>query len=205
MGDLVVDTFLTLDGVMQAPGAPREDPEGGFRHGGWQVPHFDAPSGKAIGEGIERMDALLLGRKTYDIFAAYWPTAPQDHPIAAKLNAVPKYVASRTLRSAAWRNSTILQGDAAQAIAEVKRRHRETHVIGSGNLVQTLLRHGLADRFNLWLYPVTLGQGKRLFAEGTVPTAFRLERSQAFPNGAVLLTYRPVGKPTYGDATLTPP
>ncbi|HZA75228.1 MAG TPA: dihydrofolate reductase family protein [Acidimicrobiales bacterium] len=197
MGQLVVDMFVTLDGVMQAPGEPDEDRDGGFEHGGWQAPYFDEESGKRIGDHIARMDALLLGRKTYEIFAAYWPNAPD--PIGAKLNRVPKYVASRTLGAVEWNNSTLIEGDVADAVPRLKQDHGEVHVIGSGNLVKTLLQHGLIDVLNLWLYPILLGTGKRLFADGTIPTALRLTDSATFAGGAVLLTYERAGKPTYGN------
>jgi dihydrofolate reductase len=198
MGKLIVSEFVTLDGVMQAPGGPEEDTEGGFRHGGWQAPLFDQEAGELITRSIEGMDALLLGRKTYDIFAGYWPSAPAGR-IADTLNGVPKIVASRTRRKLAWSNSTQVLGDLPKEVARLKQAHGEVHVIGSGNLVQTLLREGLVDRFDLWVHPVLLGGGKRLFAEGTVPTRLRLTRSQVFPKGTVLLSYEPAGKPSYGD------
>jgi dihydrofolate reductase len=198
MGELVADIFLTLDGVMQAPGGPDDDIDSGFTHGGWQAPYLDEESGKVITEHITGMDALLLGRKTYEIFAGYWPTAPADNPIAVKLNAVPKYVASRTLDRVEWNNSTLLDGEIADEVTRIKDGYDETHIIGSGDLVQTLLREDLVDRFNLWVYPVLLGSGKRLFADGTIPTALRLVDSAAFGAGAVLLVYQRAGKPTYG-------
>jgi dihydrofolate reductase len=197
MGQLIVSEFVTLDGVMQAPGGPEEDTEGGFTHGGWQAPLIDEESGRLITGGIERMDALLLGRKTYDIFAAYWPKA--TGVIADKLNGVPKFVASRSRRKLEWNNSTLIQGDLSKEVAGIKQTHGEVHVIGSGDLVQTLLRHDLVDRFNLWVYPLVLGTGKRLFGEGTVPAGLRLAGSRAFPKGAVHLEYERVGKPKYGD------
>jgi len=199
MGQLVLDMFVTLDGVFQAPGEPGEDREGGFDHGGWQAPYLDEESGALIGEHLAGMDALLLGRKTYEIFAAYWPQAPDDLPIAQVLNAAPKYVASRTLGSVGWANSTLLDGDIAEAVGKVKGDHEEVHVIGSGDLTQTLLRHGLVDRINLWLYPIVLGTGKRLFPEGANPAAWRLAGSSTFPSGAVLLVYDLAGKPAYGN------
>jgi dihydrofolate reductase len=199
MGELVVGMFVSLDGVMQAPGEPGEDREGGFQHGGWQVPYLDEETGKVIAEQLATMDALLLGRKTYEIFAAYWPKAPADDPIAARLNGVPKYVASRTLDRVEWANSTLIEGEVADAVARLKQDHDQVHVTGSGDLVQTLLRHDLVDRLSLWIYPVLLGSGKRLFADGTIPTALRLVDSATFGNGVVALTYRRVGKPGYGD------
>jgi dihydrofolate reductase len=197
MGRLTVSEFVTLDGVLQAPGAPEEDAEGGFRHGGWQAPLIDAESGNVITRHIQQMDALLLGRKTYDIFAAYWPN--QRGAIADKLNGVPKFVASRSRRKLEWQRSTLLHGDVPERVARVKREHGEVHVIGSGELVQALLRHELVDRFDLWVYPLLLGTGKRLFADGTVPTGLRLAGSRAYPKGAIHLEYERAGKPTYGD------
>jgi dihydrofolate reductase len=203
MGMLVVNTFTSLDGVMQAPGMPEEDLEGGFDHGGWQVPYFDEESGQVMTEAIAAIDALLLGRKTYEIFAGYWPYAPADDPIAAKLNEAPKYVASRTLGAVAWNNSTLLKGDIADEVARLKETHDEIHTSGSGNLVQSLVKDELVDQYNVWVYPVLLGSGKRLFAEGTMPTALRLVESRTFGNGAVLLSYELTGKPEYGSTALS--
>jgi dihydrofolate reductase len=201
MGQLVVDMFVTLDGVLQGPGEPDEDRDNGFDHGGWQAPYLDDESGAVIGEHIAAMDALLLGRKTYDIFAGYWPKAPDEIPVAPLLNNAPKYVASRTLGQADmdWANSTVLEGDLADAVNRIKGVHDEIHVIGSGDLVQSLLRDELVDRINLWLYPVVLGTGKRLFPEGAAPAAFRLAGSTTFPSGGVLLVYESAGKPAYGN------
>jgi dihydrofolate reductase len=199
MGELVVNMFTSLDGVLQAPGAPDEDRDGGFEYGGWQAPYFDEESGKVIGENIAGLEALLLGRKTYEIFAAYWPGQPAENPIATRLNSAPKYVASRTLDAAGWTNSTLLQGDVAEAVARVTARFGRVDVIGSGNLVQTLMRNDLVDRLNLWMFPVLLGSGKRLFAEGTAPAALRLVESATFPKGSVHLIYERAGKPTFGS------
>lgn len=198
MGKLVVDMFTTLDGVVQAPGGPTEDTEGGFKHGGWQGPFFDEESGREMVKSFPKFDALLLGRKTYDIFAAYWPKQPKN-AFSEQLNTVTKYVASRKLKSVEWKNSNLIEGDVAKAIVSIKKKHKEVRVIGSANLVQTLLKHDLVDKFNLWLYPVVLGSGKRLFAEGTVAARFRLVESKSFPAGAVLLVYERAGKPTYVD------
>jgi dihydrofolate reductase len=203
MGKLVVNTFTSLDGVMQAPGMPEEDREGGFDHGGWQVPYFDEESGQVMAEGMATIDALLLGRKTYEIFAGYWPYAPADDPTAALLNSVPKYVASRTLNAVAWNNSTLLEGDLADEVARLKETYNEIHSAGSGNLVQSLMQQELIDQYNLWVYPVLLGNGKRLFGDGTIPTALRLVESRTFGNGAVLLSYEPTGKPEYGTTALS--
>jgi dihydrofolate reductase len=203
MGKLVVNTFTSLDGVMQAPGMPEEDREGGFDHGGWQVPYFDEESGEVMTETLAAFDAMLLGRKTYEIFAGYWPYAPADDPIAARLNEAPKYVASRTLDSVGWKNSTLLKDDLAGEVARLKEQHNEIHTSGSGNLVQSLMQQGLVDQYNLWVYPVLLGSGKRLFGDGTAPTALRLIKSRTFGNGAVLLSYEPTGKPEYGTTALS--
>jgi dihydrofolate reductase len=198
MGIISADLFITLDGVYQAPGSPDEDRDAGFEFGGWQGAYTDAESGAAISAGIERMDALLLGRNTYDIFAAYWPAKGQDFPIAAKLNAVPKFVVSRSLTDPAWAGTTAL-ADLAQVRA-LKDRSEEIHVIGSGQLVRSLLDADLVDRLNLFLYPLTLGAGKRLFPDGTgVPAAFRpAQPPRGFPMGATWLVYDRAGPPITG-------
>jgi dihydrofolate reductase len=199
MAKLVVGTFVTVDGVMQAPGGPDEDREGGFEHGGWLVPHFDDELGVFMDGLIGRSDALLLGRKTYEIFAGWWPNQPDDDPMAAKLNGVPKYVASRTLTSVDWANTTLLEGDAGDAVATLKDDlDGELHVSGSGNLVQTLLRSDLVDELLLIVFPVLLGTGKRLFGDGTIPTGLELVESRTTPAGVALQTYRRTGKPEYG-------
>ena len=198
MGILSVDLFITLDGVYQAPGGPDEDREGGFEFGGWQGAYFDEESGESIGAGINRMDALLLGRKTYDIFAGYWPNRGDDDPIAVTFNALPKFVVSRSVTDPAWEGTTALSnvGD----VAGLKDRFEDIHVIGSGALARSLLEADLVDRLNLLLYPITLGSGKRLFADGTgVPAAFRFAQPpQAFPKGAVSLAYERAGAPITG-------
>jgi dihydrofolate reductase len=200
MGKLVVTEFVTLDGVAQAPGGPDEDRDSGFTHGGWQAPLVDQESGDAMFERAKSMDALLLGRKTYEIFASYWPSAPEEIPFTGLLNGIPKYVASRTLTGPlAWQRSDLLAGDLAESITDVKARHDEVHVIGSLDLVQSLLRLGLVDRLNLWQYPLLLGSGKHVFADGTVPTALHLTDSVVYPNGTLQLTYETAGIPTYGD------
>jgi dihydrofolate reductase len=202
MGKLIVTEFVTLDGVAQAPGAPDEDPDGGFTFGGWQAPLIDDESGSAMFENAQSMDALLLGRKTYEIFAGYWPKAPEEIPFTKLLNDVPKYVASRSLTEPLpWSGSTVLQGELADAITELKARHREVHVIGSLDLVQSLLRAELVDQLSLWVYPVVLGTGKRVFEPGTTPTALTLERSVTWPGGTVNLVLSPTGRPSFGDMT----
>jgi dihydrofolate reductase len=200
MGKLIVTEFVTLDGVAQAPGGPDEDTESGFTHGGWQAPLHDEEAGTVLFEKARSMDALLLGRKTYEIFANYWPTAPAEIPFTDLLNGVPKYVASRTLAGPlAWEGSTLVAEDLAQGIASLKERHDEIHVIGSLNLLQSLLRFGLVDRLNLWMYPLLLGSGKQVFADGVVPTALRLTESNTYPSGTLQLVYETAGVPTYGD------
>jgi dihydrofolate reductase len=200
MGKLIVTEFVTLDGVAQAPGRPDEDPDSGFTHGGWQAPLLDQESGSVVFEQARSMDALLLGRRTYEIFAGYWPTAPEEIPFKSLLNGVPKYVASRTLADPLdWQGSTLVGESIAEGVTSLKERHDALHVIGSLNLVQSLLRFGLVDRLNLWLYPVLLGSGKQVFADGTVPTALRLIASVTYPNGMLQLTYDTAGTPTYGQ------
>jgi dihydrofolate reductase len=203
MGKLIVTEFVTLDGVAQAPGTPDEDRDGGFTHGGWQAPLLDEETGTAMFERASSMDALLLGRRTYEIFADYWPKAPEEIPFTGLLNGVPKYVVSRTLAEPlAWRGSTVVAGELVDRIARVKDRHDEVHVIGSLDLVQSLLRSGLVDRLDLWLYPLLLGSGKRVFAGGTVPTALRLTESVTYPSGALHLAYETAGEPTYGNLAI---
>jgi len=198
IGKLTVQMFVTLDGVVQAPGGPEEDREGSFPHGGWQFPFLDEGSGAVIMQGIERMDALLLGRKTYDIFADYWPKASAENPFTRKMNEVPKYVASRTLEKVDWNNARLIEGDLAKAVERVKADHLDALVIGSADLLQSLLAESLVDRFVLFVFPVILGSGKRLFPEGIDPTRFKLIESRAFESGSVLMTYESDGKPTYG-------
>jgi dihydrofolate reductase len=198
MGIISVDLFLTLDGVYQAPGGADEDREGGFAYGGWQGAFDDDESGEAIGAGIKRMDALLLGRKTYDIFASYWPLHGENW-IGAKFNAMPKFVVSRTLMDPTWEGTTVLR-DAATDVPALKTRFDEIHVIGSGHLTRSLLAGDLVDRLNLFLYPVTFGTGKRLFSDGTgVPAAFTLAQPpQGVPKGATWLVYERAGVPVTG-------
>lgn len=201
MRKLVVGTFLTLDGVMQAPGGPDEDREGGFEHGGWLVPFFDDRLLEIMSEWTARAGAFLLGRKTYEIFAASWPnsTDPADK-VATVLNSRPKFVVSRTLDRVDWNNSTLLRGDVADSVADLKAEDGgELQVHGSGKLIQTLLRHDLVDTLRLWQFPVVLGTGKRLFAEGTLPRSLRLVDTQMSTTGAVLHVYERVGDVKYGE------
>jgi dihydrofolate reductase len=201
MRKLVVGTFVTLDGVMQAPGGPNEDRDGGFRHGGWLVPYFDEKFLQIMTEWTTRAGAFLLGRKTYEIFAGAWPksTDPADQ-IATALNTRPKFVASRTLDAVAWNNSFLLKGDVAGEVAKLKAQDGgEIQVHGSGHLVQTLLQHDLVDTLRLWQFPVVIGTGKRLFGEGSVPARFRLVDTQAASTGAVLHVYERAGDLRYGE------
>ena len=200
MRKLVVGTFLTMDGVMQAPGRPDEDREGGFQHGGWLVPYYDEKFGDIMTEWTVRAGGFLLGRKTYEIFATYWPkvTDPAD-AIAKALNSRPKYVASRSLKRVEWNESSLLKGDVAKAVARLKAEPGgEIQVHGSGKLVQTLLKHDLVDTFRLWHFPLLLGGGKRLFGDGTIPVGFRLVETQTNTKGAVLKVYERAGKLEYG-------
>ena len=197
MRKLVVGTFVTMDGVMQAPGGPDEDREGGFAHGGWLVPYFDDQFATSMGEWTGRAGAYLLGRKTYEMFAASWPNSSDP---AEPLNVRPKYVASRTLTEVTWNNSTLLKGDVAAAVAKLKAEDGgEIQVHGSGSLVQTLLQHDLVDTIRIWQFPVVLGTGKRFFAPGALPRGFRLVDTQVTTAGAVLLVYELVGKLKYGE------
>ena len=176
MRTLVVGTFVTLDGVMQAPGGPNEDRDGGFQHGGWLVPYLDEKFGESMSEWTKRADAFLLGRKTYEMFAASWPKSTDPMEV---LNIRPKFVASRTLDTLNWTNSHLLKGDVAQEVAKLKAQEGgEIQVHGSGNLIQTLLQHDLVDTLRIWQFPVVLGTGKRLFGGGTIPRSFRLVDTQ---------------------------
>jgi dihydrofolate reductase len=198
---LIVGTFLSLDGVMQAPGGPDEDREGGFDLGGWLVPYADEDMGKFMVESITATDAFLLGRKTYEIFAAHWPLVTDENDsIATSLNSKPKYVASQTMDHVDWNNSTLLKGDIAQAVAELKRQPGgDLQVQGSGELAQTLMRHNLVDEYRLLVYPVVLGKGKRLFRDGNIPAALRLVDTQTTGTGVTVHTYQSAGKPTFGS------
>ena len=200
MRKLVVGTFLTVDGVMQAPGGPDEDRDGGFEHGGWSVNYWDDVMGQIIVEATLQADALLLGRKTYEIFAAHWPRVSGDDPIAAKLNSVPKYVASRTLDDVTWNNSTLIRGDVAKEVAKLKDEPGgEIQVHGSGDLIQTLIEHDLVDEYRLWVFPVVLGEGKRLFARGTVPAGLKLVDTKTSSTGVAIHTYERAGALQYGS------
>jgi dihydrofolate reductase len=197
MRKLVVGTFVTMDGVMQAPGGPNEDREGGFEHGGWLVPYFDEKFGESMNEWTKRADAFLLGRKTYEMFAESWPKSPDPEEV---LNLRPKFVASRTLDKVDWNNASLLKGDVAQEVAKLKAQAGgEIQVHGSGKLIQTLLQHDLVDTLRIWQFPVVLGTGKRLFESGTLPRSFRLVDTQLNTMGAVLHVYERAGGLQYGE------
>src|SRR6266511_324674 len=201
---LIVQQFLTLDGVVQGPGVPDEDRSGGFDHGGWSVPYADDVFGQTVEDSIAAADGLLLGRKTYEIFAAYWPRVTDpDNRVAAMLNRMPKHVASRTLDTVEWNNSTLIKGDVAEGVARLKADPgRQLQVHGSADLAQTLMRHDLVDEYRLYFYPVVLGTGKRLFREGAVPAAMRLTETKRTSTGIVAHTYERAGKPEYGSFAL---
>jgi dihydrofolate reductase len=198
---LVLQEFVTLDGVQQAPGGPNEDRSGGFEHGGWLVPYFDDDMGKIIDEWIAQADAFLLGRRTYEIFAGSWPNAtdPND-PVANALNGLPKYVASRTLDRVDWNNSRLIEGDVAEGVAKLKALPgRELQVHGSGDFAQTLMDHDLVDEYRLMVYPVVLGAGRRLFRDGIVPHALKLIEAKTTASGITVQRFEAAGKPTYGE------
>ncbi|MGA1838560.1 dihydrofolate reductase family protein [Herbiconiux sp. 11R-BC] len=202
-GRIEIDLFSTLDGVMQAPGGPEEDTSGGFTFGGWQAPVMDEAIGAEVMQGIGRMDALLLGRRTYDIFAGYWPHQLEgpESAIGEPFNAMPKYVASRGAPELSWNNSHLLGSELAAEIAGLRERHDEIHVIGSIDFARTLVAEGLFDRLNLWVYPIVLGAGKRLFSADGAPTSLELlEPAVSTEQGVLILHYGPTGRrPETGD------
>jgi dihydrofolate reductase len=204
MRPLVVTQFLTLDGVAQAPGGPDEDTSGGFRYGGWVVPHFDDSMGEQINAWFAGAQDFLLGRGTYEIFAAWWPKAPtEDDPVARALNTLPKHVASRTLQSVDWDGARLIEGDVVDAVRALKAQDGgELQVHGSPGLTQTLLAADLVDELRLIVFPVTLGTGKRLFGEGTAPRGWRLTSATGTPTGALIATYQRAGDVDTG--TMTP-
>jgi dihydrofolate reductase len=192
MRKLIASTFVSLDGVMQAPGGPEEDPTGGFTLGGWMVGYQD-DSTDISAAGFDGKDReLVLGRRTYQIFEAYWPYQPDDHPIARTFNAAKKYVASRTLRVLDWNNSTLLHGDVVPAVLALKGQPGpDLQIIGSGHLIQTLQAASVIDEYHVWAFPLVLGRGKRLFREAARPSALRLVRTQVSTTGVVMSTYVP--------------
>lgn len=204
MRKLVVSTFMTLDGVMQAPGGPPEDPSGGFPYGGWSVNYWDEAMGQRMGEFMGKPFDLLLGRKTYEIFAAHWPYS--NEPGADLINNAKKYVASRTLKKVDWNNSALLKGAVPQEVRKLKEQGGpELQVHGSSNLIQTLLKHSLVDEYLLWIFPVVIGKGKRLFGEGTLPSELKLTDSKVFSTGVIMATYKPAGEIKIGTFELEKP
>jgi dihydrofolate reductase len=198
MRDLIVLSFVTLDGVMQAPGGPEEDPSDGFEHGGWMVGYWDDELGAAMGESMSPPFDLVLGRKTYEIFAAHWPHT--DDPGAEELNSATKHVASRTLTELEWKSSELIEGDVPKGVRALKQEDGpELQVHGSANLIQTLLEHGLIDEFRLKIVPLVLGTGKRLFGRGMVPAGFEVASSQVLSSGVIVATYRSGPEIKYGS------
>jgi dihydrofolate reductase len=194
MRKLITTTFLTLDGVMQAPGGPGEDDSGGFAHGGWSVNYWDDKMTEIMGEATSKPFAMVLGRKTYDIMADYWPTAPEESG-AKVFNDATKYVASRSDRALEWANSVLIDGDAADGLAALKKEDGpELQVHGSADLIQSLLRHNLVDEYRLWVFPLVIGSGKRLFADGTTPAGLRLVDQKVSTSGVVIGTYEQAGE-----------
>lgn len=205
MRKLIVSSFVSLDGVMQGPGGPEEDPTDGFTHGGWSVSYWDDFMGQVMDEGTAEPYELLLGRKTYEIFAAHWPYVSDD-PMADKLNSIPKHVASRTLDAVEWNNSNLIAGDVAEYVGGLKDEDGpEIQVHGSWNLIQTLLRHDLVDEYRLWIFPVLIGEGKRLFADGTTPSGLRLVDTKISSTGVVIATYERAGNIAYGSFAFEEP
>jgi dihydrofolate reductase len=202
MRKIIVNTQMTLDGVMQAPGGPEEDKSGGFAYGGWSVNYFDDKMGEVMAEQMREPFDLLLGRRTYDIFAAYWPKSSNE-AVAKPFNDATKYVASRSGPKLDWAKSVLIDGDAAEGVAALKEEDgRDLQIYGSGNLIQTLLRHDLIDRYHLWIFPLVIGSGKRLFADGTVPAGLKLIASEITPTGVLMGTYEPAGEVVTGSFPL---
>lgn len=205
MRKLVVNTFISLDGVMQAPGGPDEDPAGGFTHGGWSVNYWDDVMGQAMDAALAKPYDLLLGRRTYEIFAAHWPHAGDDNPAAASLNAAHKYVASTTLEHTTWGPATLIR-DVPAKVAKLKAQDGvEIQVHGSSDLLQTLLKHELVDELRVWTFPVLLGGGKRLFGAGIAPGGLKLINSTVSTSGVIIATYQPAGAIQYGSFALEEP
>jgi dihydrofolate reductase len=202
---VTLHTFLTIDGVMQAPGGPGEDDGGGFPHGGWSFPYNDEDFGAAVTGWFSHASAFLLGRTTYEIFASHWPNVPADpnDPVSSKLNELPKYVASTTLTSVDWHNSSLLTGDVVTEVGKLKEQPGdELQVHGSSGLAQTLIEHDLIDEYRLLTFPVHLGSGKKLFRDGARPAALKLISSSTTSKGAVIATYQPDGPVRYGSFAL---
>lgn len=197
MRKIIVLEFMTLDGVTQAPGGPGEDTSGNFKYGGWTVPYFDDFAGKIMTKQMNKPFSLLLGRITFEIFASYWPHHSPEWP---GINEASKYVVSKTLSNSDWQNSVIINGDIVQKIKKLKtQKGPDLQVYGSSNLVQTLLKNDLVDELWLKIFPITLGTGKKLFEEGTIPAAFKLIESQVSPSGVIFANYKRAGKVKTGS------
>ena len=193
MRKIITTTFVTMDGVMQAPGGPKEDTSGGFAQGGWSVNYWDESMGSTMGAFMDTPFELLLGKRTYDIFAAHWPQSKEE-PVASKFNSTRKYVVSHRPAELSWRNSTLITGDVPAEMKKLKAQNgSDLWVHGSGNLIQTLLKNHLIDRMHVWVFPVTVGGGKRLFGEGTAPDGFKLADSKIATTGVIIATYEPAG------------
>ncbi|HME55339.1 MAG TPA: dihydrofolate reductase family protein [Candidatus Lokiarchaeia archaeon] len=206
MRKLVVLSFISLDGVMQAPGGPEEDPTGGFQHGGWTVPYFDDFLGKVMANQMSKPFDLLLGRKTYEIFASHWPFVEDDDPVGRVINNAMKYMVTRTPRDLDWQNSTCISGDVVQEITNLKASDGpDMQVHGSGDLIHTLLKHGLVDEFWLKIFPVILGTGKRLFQDGVIPRNLELLGSEVSPKGVIVASYAVSGEVRTGSFALESP
>lgn len=217
MRKIIVQSFITLDGVMQSPGGPYEDPSGGFSYGGWAINFFDESMLKFVGESANKPFALILGRRTYEIFAAHWPYVNEKHkenpkdnalddPFADALNAARKYVISDAPLTLSWNNTTLVTGNVVKEIQKLREENGpELQVHGSGNLIQTLLKHDLVDELRIMIFPITLGTGKKLFAEGTQPFAFKLTKSETSNTGVIMAVYERAGKVQVGTAEFDTP
>jgi len=204
MRKIITTTFITLDGVMQAPGGPGEDTSGGFQYGGWSFHYWDEMMGEIMDRFMKLDFELLLGRFTYDIFAAHWPKVHHE-PVAEQFNTTRKYVVSRQPRKLEWSNSTLITGDTISGIQEIKKENgHDLWVHGSGNLIQSLLANNLVDRMHLWIFPVSVGKGKRLFGSGTQPAGLKLVDSKISTTGVIIATYEPAGELRTGTFALQP-
>ena len=205
MRKIIITTFVTLDGVMQAPGGPEEDPTGDFKYGGWSFHYWDDSMGKVMDEFISKPFELLLGRKTYDIFAAHWPHV-KNEPIADKFNSTKKYVVSNSLEKTNWNNSFIVNDNVIEKIKDLKKENGpELQVHGSSNFIQTLIKNNLVDEYHVWTFPITVGNGKRLFGDGTIPINLKLIKSKTSSTGVIMSVYEPAGEIKIGSFALDNP
>jgi dihydrofolate reductase len=205
MRKILITTFVTLDGVMQAPGGPEEDPTGDFKYGGWSFHYWDDSMGTVMDEFISKPFELLLGRKTYDIFAAHWPHV-KNEPIADKFNSTKKYVVSNSLEKTNWNNSFIVNDNVIEKIKDLKKENGpELQVHGSSNFIQTLIKNNLVDEYHVWTFPITVGNGKRLFGDGTIPINLKLIKSKTSSTGVIMSVYEPAGEIKIGSFALDNP